>query len=149
MRKKKKRKGKSKRKEGKSWKREGGDRSESTEKRRLASTGTSSGPWLLALGKLRWLNLSSIRTVQQLAVIREPTAGLEEVEKAKAIAALLALSSEQITIESFEYLFHILPEINAVRVSRQQFTANAATAFLLTQEKHNTISLETRPHCFS
>ena len=55
-------------------------------------------------------------------------------------------SHDPVTIQSFEYLFDIPPEINASQVSRQQLTANAATAFLSAQEKNNTVSLETGPH---
>ena len=53
---------------------------------------------------------------------------------------------DPITIESFEYLFDLPPEINAAQVSRQQLTANAATAFLSVQEKKNTVSWEIGPH---
>ena len=49
-------------------------------------------------------------------------------------------SRDPVTIESFEYLFDLPPEINAAQVSRQQLTANAATAFPSAQEKKNTVS---------
>ena len=42
---------------------------------------------------------------------------------------------DPLTIESLEYRLNLPPEINAAQVSRQQFTANAATAFLFVQEK--------------
>ena len=53
---------------------------------------------------------------------------------------------DPVTIGSFEYLFDIPPEINTAQLFRQQFTANAATAFLSAQEKKNTMTWELGPH---
>ena len=55
-------------------------------------------------------------------------------------------SRDPVTMVSFEYLFGLPPEINAAQVSRQQLTANAATAFLSAQEKMKTVSREIGPH---
>ena len=46
----------------------------------------------------------------------------------------------------FNLLVEIPPEINAARVSRQQFTSNAATAFFPTVQNGDPVSLETGPH---
>ena len=43
-------------------------------------------------------------------------------------------------------LVEIPSEINAARVSRQQFTSNAATAFLPMVQNGDPLSLETGPH---
>ena len=46
----------------------------------------------------------------------------------------------------FKYLVEIPPEIDAAQVSRQQFTSNAATAFLPARTNRDAFSSETGPH---
>lgn len=82
----------------------------------------------------------------QLCDLVKDDLGPQFVGHSGKVEAHSEVTQDSTMFGGLDFLVEIPPEINAAQVSRQQFTSNAATAFLPAHQNRNATSLETGPH---